>query len=1454
VIAPELTIRLAIKDLETSPEETRTKEIERLTLQDSREPFDLSRGPLLRALLLRLRADEHVLVVTIHHIVADGWSLGVLVRELSAFYEAFTEGTSLDLAELPVQYADFALWQRELLRGDLLEAQLDYWREKLGGELPILELPTDRPRPPVQSFAGARATFTLTPELSSELNRLCRQEGVTLFMLLLAAFQTLLYRYSGQTDILVGTPIAGRERKETQDLIGFFVNTLVMRTAISHGLPFKELLRRTRETALDAYAHQDVPFEKIVEELRLERDTSREALFQVMFIVQNAPVSVLELKGLSLDLLPLHNQTAKFDLVLSMLEHGGRLTGTLEYSTDLFDTTTIERMVGHFETLLQSVATDPAQRLDDLPLLATEEEHHLLFELNDTSEPYPFAALVHQQFEIQAARTPEALALVFEDQELSYRELNQRANRLAHILQDAGVSPEVLVGIMMERSVEMVVAVLGVMKAGGCYVPLDPEYPQQRIAYMLHDSKLRWLLTQQRLLELVPLDNVETICIDAEPRLKESSVENPAVAVCDQHAAYMIYTSGSTGNPKGTQIPHGALVNFLHSMRRAPGLTQDDVLLAVTTLSFDIAALELYLPLTTGARLVLTSRDVAADGRRLLERLENVTAMQATPATWRMMLEAGWQKPLPLKVLCGGEALPRDLAVQLLDRSASLWNMYGPTETTIWSAVHHVEHRDGPIPIGRPIANTEMYVLDRAMRPVPVGVAGELYIGGDGLARGYFGRPELTAEKFVPHPSSLKSGARLYKTGDLARYLPNGEIEFLGRIDHQVKIRGFRIELGEIEAVLRQVGGVQDVVVAAREDHAGENSLVAYLVKEPAASLEIDGLRSRIKEKLPVYMTPAHFVFLNELPLTSNGKVDRRALPAPMITATESSSVALNQMEEILAQIWADVLGLERIGRDDNFFDLGGHSLLATKLIHRIQETLGVTLPLRTVFEEPTVAAAARTIEHLMQTGNAPVLPPIQRVERSRELPLSFAQQRLWILAQFDPNTYNGHSAIRLTGNLDVAALEKSFNEIINRHEILRTTFRAVDGRSIQIISPSRPLPLPVLDLRHLSRSEADAQVSRLVVAECGRPFNLAEGPLLRVLLFRTGEHEHVAVLSLPHIVFDAWSNAILIQEVATLYEAFSQGKSSPLPELPIQYADFAVWQRELLQPAVLETHLAYWKQQLDGAPRSLQLPVDRAETSPIQGASVPFQFPAALADDLKVLSRQHGVTLFMTLLAAFKILLYSYSRQTDIVVGTNVANRPRGELEKLIGFFINLLVLRTDLSGGPSLRTLLSRVREVTLKALAHQDLPFEKLITELKLDRDRGQTPLVRAVVQLQTPPGVPLELPGLAHEFLDTGIKSVPFDLVLNVGETNDGLAGDWLYHAGLFDRTTIARMSSRFGLLLNQLVAAPDMTIDEIVAAITDAESRQRQALREEFKTTRRMKLRNVQLQPVLTSDS
>ena len=1468
VIAPALTIKVAVMNLEALPEGKQAKEIERLSLLEGQQAFDLVRGPLIRAVLLRLHEDEHVLVVTMHHIVSDAWSLGVLVRELSALYDGFAEGISPALAKLPVQYVDFALWQRAWLQGEVLETQLGYWKEKLGGQLPVLDLPTDRPRPQVQNFCGARKVFGLSPELSGELNVLCRQEGVTIFMFLLAAFQTLLYRYTGQPDILVGTPVAGRSRNETQNLIGFFVNTLVMRGRLAGALSFRELLALTRESALDAYAHQDVPFEKIVEELRLERDTSRETLFQVMFVLQNAPSTSLELKGLSVSLLPSHNNTAKFDLVLSMHEDSARLKGSLEYSTALFDETTIERMLGHFETLLQSVVRDAGQKLDEISLLTADEKRHLLFELNATSVDYPSDVFTHQRFEAQATRTPDAVAVVFEDQQLSYRELSRRANRLAHFLRDLGVGPEVLVGIMMERSLEMVVSVLGVLKAGGAYVPLEPGYPQDRLAYIMRDAQVNVVLTQERLLELLAAKSVRVIAVDKEwPAIQLSPAENPVSMVTGDNLAYVIYTSGSTGRPKGVMVPHRGLTNYLNWATERYEVEKGCGAPVHSSLSFDLTVTSLFSPLMTGKAVFLLPETEGIEGlaAALLSR-DNYSLVKITPAhltALSEMLPAEKIRGRVGSLVIGGEALQME-SLSFWRRCAPdtrLINEYGPTETVVGCCVYEVladDSQSGAVPVGRMIANTQIYLLNDRLMPVPVGVPGELYIGGIDLARGYLNRPDLTAEKFIPNSFSPDPGARLYKSGDSARYLIDDSIEYLNRLDNQLKIRGFRIEPGEIEAVLRQDARVRDVAVMAREDKTGEKCLVAYIVGEHSPLPEIEQLRSHLKEKLPAYMVPTHFVFLDVLPLTTNGKIDSQALPLPSLAnpTLKENSTPINQVEEILTDIWASVLGLERVGRDDDFFDLGGHSLLATKLIYHIQESLGVALPLRRVFEGPTVAAAGRHVENLMRTGSAPVLPAIQPAARDKELPLSFAQQRLWILDQLAPDTYNEYSAIRLIGTLDVFALEQSLNEIVRRHEILRTTFVTVDGRPVQSIAASLTLTMPVIDLRHLTQSEAEAEILRLAAAERRSSFDLTQGPLLRVALLRASENEHVVLLSLHHIVFDGWSNAILIQEVVTLYEAFSEGLPSPLPELPIQYADFAVWQRHWLRGEILEAQLAYWKHQLDGAPITLQLPVDRTkpQASTFRGASLTLRFANALADDLKVLSRQHGVTLFMTLLTTFKILLYSYSGQTDIVVGTNVANRTRSETEKLIGFFVNLLVLRTDLSGAPSLRELLSRVRDVTLKALAHQDLPFEKLVSELKLDRDHDHTPLVRAVMQLHTAPRVALELPGLDQEFLEIGIETVPFDLVLNMFETNDGLVGTWLYDPDLFDGGTITRIAARFGLLLNQLVAEPDMNLNEIVKMVTETERQQRKALQEEFKNTRRMKFESIQLQPVIASDS
>ncbi|MFW5762801.1 MAG: amino acid adenylation domain-containing protein [Coleofasciculus sp.] len=994
VIAPTLPLTLPVVDLQELPEAERKGEVLRRATEEGQQSFNLSKAPLLRCTLLRLDEIEYVLLFTMHHIISDAWSKGVLLRELAILYEAFSIGKPSPLPELPIQYADFAVWQQQWLQGEVLETQLTYWRHQLEGSPPLLELPTDRTRPPVQTFRGATQSFILPKALTEALKELSKQEDVTLFMTLLAAFKTLLYRYTGQNDILVGSPIANRNRSEIEGLIGFFVNTLVMRTNLGGRPSFRELLSRVRNVALAAYAHQDLPFERLVNELQLERDLSHTPLFQVMFEFGNTPISALALPGLTLNLLETESSTAKFDLSLSMRETEQGLIGSLEYNTDLFDAGTIARMLGHFQTLVASILANPDQPLEDLQLLTDAEKQQLLVEWNDTGADYPQNQCIHQLFEAQVEQTPDAVAVVFEDQQLTYRELNARANQLAHHLQKLGVKPEGLVGLCVERSLEMVVGVLGILKAGGAYVPLDPGYPQERLVFMLEDANVPVLLTTETLLSRLPEYQAQVVYLDADwEQISQERDRNPISQVTTQNLAYLIYTSGSTGKPKGVQILHSALVNFLSAMRLTPGLTQEDTLLSVTPLSFDIAALELYLPLIVGARLVVVHREVAADGTRLLEQLASsgATVIQATPATWRMLLAAGWEGSGSLKILCGGETLNRELAIELLERGTELWNLYGPTETTIWSTAYKVDSQKSDfrggevISIGRPIANTKLYVLDQNQQPVPVGIIGELHIGGLGLARGYLDKPELTSEKFISNPFNSDPASRLYKTGDLVRYRPDGTLEYISRMDHQVKIRGFRIELGEIEAVLSQHPAVRETVVLAHEKVQGDKRLIAYIVTQQQPAPSISDLRHFLKEKLPEYMVSSVFVPLEALPLTPNGKVDRNALPVPDNFSPDLDVAYVmprNEVEQRVAKIWQDILGVEQVGIYDNFFELGGHSLLATQVISQMCKAFQVELPLRHLFEAPTVADQAFAIQQKQGEKDSQSPNPISKIER----------------------------------------------------------------------------------------------------------------------------------------------------------------------------------------------------------------------------------------------------------------------------------------------------------------------------------------------------------------------------------------------------------------------------------------------------------------------------------------
>jgi amino acid adenylation domain-containing protein/non-ribosomal peptide synthase protein (TIGR01720 family) len=1097
------------------------------------------------------------------------------------------------------------------------------------------------------------------------------------------------------------------------------------------------------------------------------------------------------------------------------------------------------------DTTLEGIVANPELLLSELPLLTESERHQLLVEWNNTFADYPQNKCIHQLFEAQVEQNPDAVAVVFEDQQLTYRELNCRTNKVAHYLQALGVKPEVLVGICVERSLEMVVGILGILKAGGAYVPLDPVYPGERLAFMLEDSSVPVLLTQQRLVDRLPKHEAQVVCLDAQWEIiAQHSEENIACGVIAENLAYVIYTSGSTGKPKGVTIQHRSLVNYIHAVSIEYEIEKRDRILQFSSISFDVSAEEIYTCLTCGATLVLRTDSMLNTVGVFLQQCRNweITVLALPTAYWHeltaFLSQENFVLPPSLRlVIIGGEkALPERLKtwIEYVGQRVRLVNNYGPTEATVGTTIYDLSAANSAsteVLIGRPISNVQTYILDRYQQPVPIGVPGQLYIGGDGLARGYLNRPDLTQERFIRNPFSNEPSSRLYKTGDLARYLPDGNIEFVGRYDEQVKIRGFRIELGEIETVLSAQPTVEAVVVIAREDVPDEKRLVAYIVpkKDEINQVSAKSMRNYLADHLPDYMIPSAFVTLPALPITPNGKIDRRALPAPSWRGSELEEnfvAPRTTIEEVLAGIWVEVLRVERVGIHDNFLELGGHSLLAIQVISRVRDTLGVELPLRCLFEAPTVAELAQYVETVGKHCPKLLFPPIQPVARTQNLPLSFGQEQLWILHQLASDTpvYNEPSTIRLPGNVNIAALEKALNEIVKRHEILRTTYKMVDGQPYQAIAPSLSVPLPVVDLRSLPTSEREAEALRLATQEARQPFDLTSGPLLRATLMQLDETDYRLFLAAHHIVDDGISSySVFLPELQTLYQAFCAGFPSPLKELPIQYADFAVWQRQWLQSEVLEPQLAYWKQQLADLP-VLQLPTDRPRTArqSFRGSRQCLALSRNLTDELLALSRREGVTLFMTLLAAFKTLLYRYTGADDIPVGTVTGSRNRPELEGSIGFFLNTLVLRTDLSGNPSFLKLLERVREVTLEADAHRDLPFEHLVQTLQPERSSSQNPLFQVSFVLEPP--MPALDSGWNMSQLDVDTGTAKFDLTLELDERPEGIIGRIEYSTDLFESSTISRMIGHFQALLEGIVANPIARISDL-PLLTETERHQ-----------------------------
>ncbi|HEY0022711.1 MAG TPA: amino acid adenylation domain-containing protein [Longimicrobium sp.] len=1442
VIAPFDGFTLRVDDLSGFPAADRDAEATRRATEDAALPFDLAAGPLFRAALLRLGEESRVLLLSMHHIVSDGWSMGVFFRELTALYMAYHEGRESSLPELPVQYADYAVWQREHLRGPLLERQLSYWRERLAGAPELVELPTDRPRPAVRTHEGATEPVELPAELLERLRAVGRGEGATLFMVVLAAFQVLLSRYSGSEDIVVGSPMAGRTRNEVAGLIGFFVNTLVLRTELGGDPSFREVLRRVQEVTLGAYDHQDLPFEKLVAELRPERSMSHSPLFQVSFTLDDVEDAQSgadkekkasgEAESETAELDP-GFAVAKFDLALGLLGTRHGLIGALNFSTDLFERGTIVRMLGHLARVLEQVAADPDVRLSQLQLLSADERGLVVEEWNRT-ERESADPPAHALFAEWARRAPEAVALLHGRDALTYGALDRRAAVLARHLRALGVGPETPVGLCMERTPELLVGVLGIWKAGGAYVPLDPGYPAERLGWIMADAALPVVVATAGTAGVLPEHGATLVRVDQLPDPASETAAAAEVPASDARLAYVIYTSGSTGKPKGVLVEHGSLANLLAATRDSFGVGAGDVMPALASYAFDIWLFEALLPLTSGAAVRLVDRERVMDVPALVREIADATLVHAVPALMRQVVHVEREAPRLARLrraFVGGDRVAADLLAEMREAlpGAESHVLYGPTEGTILASTHPVPV-DGTVyghPIGTPLGNVRVYVCDALGGPQPAGIPGELLIGGAGVARGYLGRPAMTAERFVPDPFSAKGGARLYRTGDRARWRADGTLEFLGRTDFQVKVRGFRIEPGEIEALLRQREGVRECAVLVRED-AGEQRLVAYVVGD----VPTDELREHARRSLPEYMVPSAIVALDALPLTPNGKLDRKALPAPDYAAGADRYVApRTPAEEVLAGIWAEVLHLERVGVEESFFDLGGHSLLATRVVSRVRELFGVELPLRALFEGPTVAELALRVEG---TGRAelPMLPPVVPTDRTGLLPLSFAQERLWFIDRLEPGsaTYNIPMAWHLGGVLDEAALERSLGEIVRRHEVLRTVFAEVDGSPVQVVAPFLGFTLPVEDLSGLGEADRGEAVRRRAAEEARRPFDLAAGPLFRAALLRVNDEEHVLLLSMHHIVSDGWSSGVLSREFSVLYEAYREGRESPLPELPVQYADYAVWQREQLAGEVLDRQLAYWRERLAGAPELLELPTDRPRppVQTFQGASVPVELSLELLERLQALGRSEGATLYMTLLSAFQVLLGKYAGSEDVVVGSPIAGRTRGEVEELIGFFVNTLVLRTDLSGDPSFREVLRRVREATLGAYAHQEVPFEKLVAELQPERSLSHSPLFQVLFTVQNAGGGGGgggdALAGLRVGGIGAAMENAKFDLSLELAATPQGLGGGVNYSSDLFERGTIVRMLGHLARVLEQVAADADVRLSGL-ELLGDAEREQ-----------------------------
>ncbi|MDX2506721.1 MAG: amino acid adenylation domain-containing protein [Gammaproteobacteria bacterium] len=1407
-------------DLTKLPEDERKAGLQKILDSEVELPFNLEHGPLVRAHIIKLADTSFRLVFTAHHIVCDGWSMSCAIRDLGKLYSAASSNVAVELAE-PYKFSDYALLEQDEIRNKTNQEAEAYWLDLYADGAPATDLPTDRTRPLIRTYPGRREDLQLDPELVKGLKRVGGEVGCTFLNVLLAGFEAYMYRITGQDDFVVGIPAAGQSATGRTTLVGHCVNILPLRGQIKENTKFRDLLLAVRSSMLDAYESQRYTFGSLVKKLpQNTRDPGRIPLIPLLFNIDQAShEDGFVAEGIEAEFFSNPRHFENFEWTLNVSSSAEKVVFECTYNTNLFDNETIRTRLREYETLLRSIVSDFDQLVDELTILP-EQEVALLNSWNATELSYDKQACIHNLVENQVARTPQDTAVYYEDVELSYQELNERANQLAHHLQALGVSPDKLVGVALDRTEQMLVAILGVLKAGGGYVPMDPGYPNDRLSYMLEHSGVEVLVSQSDLLEKLPEHNAQTVCIDSDwQTIGQLGTDNPVTEVKPEHLAYVIYTSGSTGKPKGVQVPHGAVVNFLCSMAEQPGLSAKDRLLAVTTLSFDIAVLELYLPLTVGAQVVIAGREVASDGEQLLKTLQrhNITTMQATPASWRMLLDEGWQGGENFKALVGGEALPRDLANELIDR-AELWNMYGPTETTVWSTCEQVTEKEGPILIGKPIGNTQVYVLDAQQQPVPVGVPGELYIAGDGVTRGYLHADELTVEHFTNDPFSESSNSSMYCTGDQVVFHRTGQLEYMGRLDNQVKLRGFRIELGEIESVLLTSSAVKEAVVDVKELSPGDMRLVAFLVMNDGVEFDTEAARLVCQAELPEYMIPQHFISLDALPLTLNGKIDRKSLPIELITDNVAESIIVEPVTVIdkkLAEIWKSVLKLDCISMTDNFFNLGGHSLLANKIITQIRKELKVSIPLTFLFEFPTLQLMTDNLPLDKDAGT--LIPPgIEKRLNPFPATLSTTQHRLWFLQELYPDSalFNQVGVWKIHGEIDRTVFSQAVSELVNRQLILNSRISLLDGSPV-MVKKENDHTLEIDDFQFSSKEVMDLELMNFVETKAEMPLDFKSGQYIRIHLVELSDNVQVMVVVSHPIIWDGWSFDILLNELSAIYGALLNHRADNLSALPINYMDFPEWHRSWMASGVEQKQLDFWKANLKGASTHIALPRDRARSGlpTYQGSRVSLFLEKDYIRQITDLAHLEGVTLYMVMLSAFFELLEQYSRQRDITIATQVQGRVRPEFESILGPFVNTVLLRNRTGQSLTHRQMIQLVRKTCVDAFNHQDVPFEKVLDQADLARAEKNAPPYQIMFTFQDTTNRSMKFADLELTQINPNAHTAYTDIIFWLKETGAGLYGGFDYSTELFDLETISKFHDDYLQILSGILAAPDSLISQ-----------------------------------------